>query len=1003
MPVRRQLRVVFALALLTVAARPGLAIDPQSPASSYRRTTFTTEDGLGANVINDIMQTRDGFLWIATYAGLTRFDGQHFTQVSFPISATNVHSMAEGPDGDLWLGTRDGVFRISPRVLEQPGDPRVTVYHLGPPRDDTVWKVRFGRDGTLWAGTRRGLYRWNGGSDFSPVVGGFEVNRIEEAPDGHILIPHSKGYVEWDGARAVDHPEVAQQLGIKPDDPLFQVLHVFADRQGALWFSTSGGLFRELGGSVTNLGGRRKVADHMHQDASGNYWVAEDGGVSRVRGSVLETVATGVMCRVVFADRDGGLWIGTNGDGLLHIQDGPVHMFTTADGLRSHVVMAALTDGSGKLWVATNCGGIAWFDGERFHPLPDKDRRADCAYSLAEDDNGDLLVGTYGAGVFRLHDGVLTPYVKAPALLDGAVNGILSTHDGSLWIATTRGLTRLRDGQLRTYTTADGLSDSNVRYLLKDRAGTFWAATATGVDQLVEDRFSQVISRSVPVILGAYRGNLCIRFADGVSCLAGDKAPVALPPLGYPNAMIVASNDLWLAEHDGIVRLNRWEPDRGTPADYALFTRADGMRSAECTEAGMGPHMTITRDGRLWVTTEQGLAMIDLPRLPRDAGKPVVYVRDTVVGRKSQRPGDRLVLPPGTSHLELAFDPVELSAPQRIRMQYKLDGVDDTWLDAPPSHVATYSGLPPGSHTFHVRATNRDGVWDLVGMTYQVTQQPFVYQTAWFQALGVAAFLGMLGGLYWYRMRGIAHEFNVRLEERVTERTRIARDLHDTLLQSFQGVLLNFHAVTYLLSERPDARRAIETVVDQARDAITEGRNAVEGLRSAKHDCSNLEAAIGRFGQELAGQAHSPDFQVNVQGVAYGLAPLVANEVYHIATEALRNAFQHSQAPRIEVEIRYRPREFRLRVRDNGRGIDPQILQGSRTGHFGIPGMRERARLVGGSLTFWSKPDRGTEIDLTVPASLAYAKELAPPTLAAKIRRILSRSRYRVPPAISED
>jgi signal transduction histidine kinase len=414
------------------------------------------------------------------------------------------------------------------------------------------------------------------------------------------------------------------------------------------------------------------------------------------------------------------------------------------------------------------------------------------------------------------------------------------------------------------------------------------------------------------------------------------------------------------------------------------------MQSAECSVAGMGPHMTITGDGRLWVTTLQGLAMIDLPHLPRNAGKPVVYVQDTVVGRKSQRPGDRLVLPPGTSHLELAFDAIELSAPQRIRLQYRLDGVDDSWLDAPPSHVATYSGMSPGLHTFHVRATNRDGVWDLVGMTYQVTQEPFVYQTAWFQALGVAAFLGMLGGLYWYRMRRLAHEFNVRLEERVTERTRIARELHDTLLQRFQGVLLNFHAVTYLFPDRPEARRAIEVVVDEARDAITEGRNAVEGLRSAKHDCSNLEAAISSFGQELAGQPHSPELRVNLQGIANSLAPLVANEVYHIATEALRNAFQHAQARRIEVEIRYHPREFRLRVRDNGTGIEPHILQDGRAGHFGIPGMRERARLVGGKLIFWSKPDSGTEIELTVPASLAYAKELESPTLAGKIRRMLS-------------
>jgi Y_Y_Y domain/Histidine kinase/Two component regulator propeller len=481
------------------------------------------------------------------------------------------------------------------------------------------------------------------------------------------------------------------------------------------------------------------------------------------------------------------------------------------------VVMAALTTRSGKLWVATNCGGIAWFDGERFHPLVDKDDHAHCPYSLAEDDDGDLLVGTYGAGVFRLHDGVLTPFLNTPALPDNTVPGILSTHDGSLWIATTRGLARLRDGQLRTYTTADGLSALNVLRLFKDSAGTFWATTSTGVDQLVGDRFSQVFSRPESAILGEDRGNLYIRFEEGVSRFAGGKVPVALPPLGNPTAMIVAANELWPAEHDGIVRIRRWEQDRGTPADYAIFTRADGMRSAECTDAGMGPHMTITRDGRLWVTTEQGLAMIDLPRLPRDGGKPLLYVRDTVVGRKSRRPGDRLVLPAGTSHLELAFDPVELSAPQRIRLQYKLDGVDDGWLDAPPSHVATYSGMPPGSHTFHVRATNRDGIWDLVGMTYQVTQEPFLYQTAWFQALGAAAFLGMLCGLYRYRMRRLAHEFNVRLEERVTERTRIARELHDTLLQSFQGSLFEFQTARNLLSK--GRQEAIQTLDSAMRTA----------------------------------------------------------------------------------------------------------------------------------------------------------------------------------------
>lgn len=993
MHARRQLKLASVLTLLAAAIRPGLALDPQAPASSYRRTTFTTEDGLGGNVINDILQTRDGFLWIATYAGLTRFDGQHFTTVPFLKLILNVHSMAEGPDGDLWLGTDAGVLRVSPRLLDQPGEPRVTAYHLGPSGDDGVSRVLCGHDGTLWAGTRRGLYRWNGGADFSPVVSGIEVNHIEEAPDGHILMPNStKGYVEWDGARIVDHPEVAQQLGVKLD----QVFEVFPDRQGALWFATGQGLFRQLGGSVANIGGRGKAAYQTFQDSSGNFWISVDGGVFRVRGNALEAVADR-NCRALFADRDGGLWIGTNGGGLIHIQDRTVHMFTTDDGLRSDVVMAALATRSGKLWVATNCGGIAWFDGERFQSLTDKDHRADCAYTLAEDDNGDLLVGTYGHGVFRMHDGVLTPFLNAPALPADTVNGVLNTHDGNLWISTTRGLVRLRDGQLRTYKTADGLSGINVWKLLKDRKGTLWASTATGVDRLVGDRFSQVISRPKPWILGEYRGNLYIGFNDGESRLAKGNAPEALPPLGYPGAMIVASDELWVAERTGIMRTKRWEPDRGMPADYALFTRADGMRTAECTLAGMGPHMTITGDGRLWVTTGQGLAMIDLPRLPGDAGKPVLYVRETVVGQKSQRPGDRLVLPAGTSHLELAFDAVELSAPHRIRLQYKLDGVDDGWLEAPPSHVAMYSGVPPGSHAFHVRATNRDGVWDLAGMTYQITQQPFVYQTAWFRALGVAAFLGMLYGLYWSRMRGLAHEFNVRLEERVTERTRIARELHDTLLQSFQGSVFEVQAGRNLLPRRPDdAMQTLDEALRSAEAAIAEGRDAILDLRSSSAAASDLAHLLAAAGQELSGtvasNGGSPAFCVSVEGSPRDIKTVLQDEVYRIGREVLRNAFHHARAKKIEVEIRFDARELRIRFRDDGIGIDPKVLnEGARAGHWGLPGVRERAKLVGAQLEFWSEVGAGTEVQLTVPASVVYAK--APEARIFGFFRKKSRSR----------
>jgi signal transduction histidine kinase len=324
-----------------------------------------------------------------------------------------------------------------------------------------------------------------------------------------------------------------------------------------------------------------------------------------------------------------------------------------------------------------------------------------------------------------------------------------------------------------------------------------------------------------------------------------------------------------------------------------------------------------------------------------------------------------------------------------------LDDVDPVWLDADSTRSAIYTNIPVGVHTFHVRASNGDGVWDRKGIVYNITQQPYPYETRGFRlgsiaALGCAALI-----LYRFRMHEVTRRLNLIFEERLAERTRIARDFHDTLLQSFQALLLNFHAVTYLLPDRPEARHAIEKVVEQARDAITEGRNAVEGLRCSKYDGSNLESEISRCGQEQAGTHSgppSPDFRVNVRGTTRDLSPIVASELYHIAAEAVRNAFQHAQSRRIEVEIWYHPREFRLSVRDNGKGIDPKVLQDGRAGHYGLPGMRERTRLAGGRLVFWSELDAGTELELTVPGSLAYAKELdsSSLTFTAKLRRILS-------------
>jgi signal transduction histidine kinase len=328
----------------------------------------------------------------------------------------------------------------------------------------------------------------------------------------------------------------------------------------------------------------------------------------------------------------------------------------------------------------------------------------------------------------------------------------------------------------------------------------------------------------------------------------------------------------------------------------------------------------------------------------------------------------------------LTFAALTYFNPDANRYQYKLEGLEENWTEVGSDRrVVTYTTLPAGKYTFHVQSATRQGSWGEPGIALDITILPPWWSTWWFRLLTGVFILGLLGTLYQLRLRQLAGQFNMRLEARVAERTRIARDLHDTLLQSFQGVLLKFRAVTYIMRDRPDeAEETLNAVIDQAQQAVTEGRDAVQGLRSSTLAGNDLAGAIKLLGEELVADHdsnHCPDFRLYVEGTTRDLAPILRDETYRIVCEAMRNAFRHAQARRIEVGIRYGHRDLRLRVRDDGKGIDPNVLSvGARAGHFGLPGMHERVKVVGGKLAVWSKPDSGTEIELTIPGSLAYAK-----------------------------
>jgi signal transduction histidine kinase/ligand-binding sensor domain-containing protein len=978
--------------VLILATKSARAVDPNQPAASYIRTTFTVEDGLSSNVVNAILQTKNGFLWIGTDAGLNRFNGRHFTPIYFrgPKSRQQgiVSTLAEGPDGDLWIGTSAGLVRIARPALDRFDRSLSVFYHPGAGISDEITCLHFSRDGTLWVGTGAGLYRF-ARNRFDTAIPRASISRIEESVNGHLLIVSSLGFVELDGTRVLEHPGLAQQLGIRPHS----LFHVFEDREGVVWFCTSAGLARSVNGSIERFqpyGVAGVGVYRVYEDPQRNLWVLRPTEILRVSGTRLEPLAPNIPIRTATADREGNLWIGTNGEGLMRFKDRPIRMFTKADGLPNNIPMTVLSKSDGSLWVGNNCGGLSVFNGERFKTYNEKDGLLNsCVWALAEGKSGELWVGTWFGGLFRFSDGHFVHFGSQQGLAGDVVRAITTASDGSLWIATEGGLSHMMNGQFRNYTTTDGLSSNRVVSVYQDRRGNIWVGTSRGINRMTGDRFTPVLSsheifdpRYISLGEDSSGDLYALSAPKGIDRIDGNRLIEVNHDLDLLSMAISKRGDLWFTGGNGIFRFSpaafrQQQAGQQTPLDYAWFGRTDGMASTQCSIGT--PNIAVAADGKLWVCTVQGLAMLNLAQLPVDSAKPVIYVDEVTIGRERYPARRELVLPAGTHHFELRFDSISLAWPEKIRFQYRMDDVDPDWMDADNSLTAVYSNIPVGRHAFKIRACNNDGVWNRSGISFPITQKPYFYETGWFRLAAVIGLVLTLTGGYRFRLHQIHAQMNARLDERVLERTRIARELHDTLLQSFHGLLLRFQAAHNLLPGRAiDARQVLRTALDDAAQAITEARDAVQDLRASTTVTSDLAKAIEVLGVELREHQASAvdeviDFSVQAEGTPQNLHPMLRDEIYRITGEALRNAFHHARARRIEVEIHYGTGQLRVRVRDDGIGIDASILsQEGRPGHFGLRGMRERCKGIGGQLEVWSERRAGTEIELTIPASVAY-------------------------------
>jgi signal transduction histidine kinase len=518
----------------------------------------------------------------------------------------------------------------------------------------------------------------------------------------------------------------------------------------------------------------------------------------------------------------------------------------------------------------------------------------------------------FDGGVAYFNNGqVRATYALTGDAAGGRVNNLVVDRDGALWAATEKGLGHVKNGRVVTLSSRNGLPCDAVHWIIQDDGDSYWLYMPCGLAR-------------------------------------------------------IASADLNAAVRD---------PKRRVQA--AVFDSSDGV-GLRARPTAYDPQVVKDGGGRLWFLPNDGVIVFDPRRLSMNKLPPPVHVEQITADGTTYDRSSELRLPPLIRDLEIEYTALSFVAPQKNRFRVKLEGWDPDWRDVAYRRQAFYTNLAPGHYRFRVIAANNSGVWNERGAFLDFSIAPAYYQTRWFQAIVVAACLALFWGLHRLRVRQLAREFNLGLEARVGERTRIARELHDTLLQSFHGLLLRFQAATNQLPEG-SVKQRFEGAIDQGAQAIAEGRDAVQGLRSSTIETNDLAASVNTLGQELTTDRlpeNAVAFQVTVEGTPRNLHPILRDEVYRIAGEALRNAFRHAHARQIEVEIRYDEHQLRLRVRDNGNGMAAQLPVGQvGSGHFGLPGMYERATVVGGHLDIWSDINSGTEVELSIPAIIAYATQ----------------------------
>lgn len=981
--------------MLLVSLLKLTALEPGRPIAQFSQKVWRTEEGLPENFIRTMIQSRDGYLWLGTQEGLARFDGMQIqvfdTRNTPQLRSNSIVVVTEGKDGTLWIGTdgggitryRDG--RFQDHLSSRDGLPHNYIRDIHVEKDGSVWVTA--HDGGLLRMRDGKQERWT-------TADGLASNSLRS------ILMDRRGRL-WIGTNEAGLT-VRQQgrfLHYGPADGLEsdQIRAIHEDHAGTIWVGTRAtGLYRleESKGGVKGrfrpvpirAGPNGLAIRAIHEDRQGALWIGmESGGLARIyRGQVdLLDTTKGLphnFVRTLLEDSEGNLWVGTRG-GLLRLRDRTVETWTTTEGLINDNVKTVLADGSGAVWIGT-ATGLNVLRGGRVKLVPlSGDSSKDFVRALAKGRDATIWVGT-DAGIYQRSAQRLTHYGLEDGLPDNRVRAIAQDRRGRVWIGTVSGLALLQDGNLVASDALvgmgkdSGLAERSIHAIAEDAAGRIWIGTGDGLyryDQQSLIRFASEDGLPVNNVTSLHvddRGGLWVGTRGGLAQLRGNRFTAFTRRDGLLSDSIYSVTDdgrgaLWLSGSRGVSRLDARQLERFARGEIRTlqpvsFDTADGMKSAECSNEGH-PAGVRGQGGSLWFPTIHGVVAFNPNTIREQTAAPAVRVEQVRAGQHTYAAdAGRIRIPPGNGDLELEFTAISFGAPERIRFQYRLEGFDPDWIDADRRREAFYTNLPPGDYRFHVKAYPYNGTWPVESVSQELQLLPHFYQQTWFHGICVVAILAMGMLAYRLRIRGMERRFDAVL----AERTRIAREIHDTLMQGVTGISLQLEASSrQLLASPQQAKERIDSALEKLDATLADARECILELRETRKPALELVGALRKvFAQTTEGLPLSLQFEV--KGLERPLPAAKSMELLRIAREAVTNTAVHADARKLEVSLAFEPDRVLFVARDDGKGFEPNLVNG---GHFGIVGMRERARSIGAELELRSVPGRGTVVSLSIP------------------------------------